>query len=98
MPLARFRHQYQCRDDVSDLYPRAAQNIVMAEQSYVVRIYRRRVRPGRARDAQDATSLIGIVEDAQSGGQRFFHDIEELWSILNDTDAQRNDDSGDWQP
>lgn len=74
------------------------QNALMAEESYIVRIYRRRVRPGSARDAQDVASLIGIVEDAQSGGRRFFHDIEELWSILNDTDAAGNDDSDERQP
>ena len=43
--------------------------------SYVVRVYRRG--PGRAR------RLVGVVERIGAPGQRSFHDLESLWSILS---------------
>jgi hypothetical protein len=35
-----------------------------------------------ARRSHDAIALTGVVENAESGEHRTFHDIEELWAIL----------------
>ena len=43
--------------------------------SYVIRIYRR--------TKDDTKSLIGIVEHIGVEGRMAFHNIEELWTILN---------------
>ena len=51
----------------------------MHTETYVVRVYRRTAngatRPGSA-------SLVGTVEQPDSGGKRPFHGVEELWDIL----------------
>ena len=40
-------------------------------RSYIVRVYR-----------QGARNLVGVVEDARTGGQKPFSNIQELWSLL----------------
>ena len=40
-------------------------------RSYIVRVYR-----------QGARNLAGVVEDTQSGEQRPFSSMEDLWSLL----------------
>jgi hypothetical protein len=40
-------------------------------RSYIVRIYR-----------QGARNLTGVVQDAQTGEQRPFSNIQELWTLL----------------
>ena len=40
-------------------------------RSYIVRVYR-----------QGARSLNGVVEDARTGDQRPFSNVQELWALL----------------
>lgn len=40
-------------------------------RSYIVRVYR-----------QGARSLTGVVEDARTGEQRPFSNVQELWALL----------------
>jgi len=49
---------------------------------YIVRIDRHETRTAPARRSHDAIALTGVVENAESGEPRTFHDIEELWAIL----------------
>lgn len=49
----------------------AEQRRVRQPRSYIVRVYR-----------QGARSLNGVVEDARSGEQRPFSNMQELWVLL----------------
>lgn len=46
----------------------------MAEDAYIVRIYRREA----GRDA----ALVGVVEEVKGRRRHAFHNADELWSVL----------------
>jgi hypothetical protein len=52
------------------------------DDSYVIRIFRRVKRKGETGRAHDRVALTGTVEHASSGETMAFHDIEELWAVL----------------
>jgi hypothetical protein len=54
----------------------------MNGESYVVRVYRREKKKAPARRGYDRVVLDGIVETAESGRQKSFHGIDELWELL----------------
>jgi hypothetical protein len=64
----------------------------MAQESYVVRIYRKQASAGPVRRVRDGVALVGVVEDVRSGVRHSFHDIEELWSILAACDPNNGGD------
>ena len=49
----------------------AEQRPVRQPRSYIVRVYR-----------QGARSLTGVVEDARTGEQRSFSNMQDLWLLL----------------
>ena len=55
--------------------------------SYIVRIHRRVEKPGQHHD------MVGVVEDPVAGRQQAFHDADELWAILEDTQQTLPDKS-----
>ena len=59
----------------------------MNGESYVIRIYRREKKAAPARRSHDRVSLDGIVEEAEGGGRKSFHGIDELWELLARTQA-----------
>jgi hypothetical protein len=54
----------------------------MNGESYVVRIYRREKKAAPARRGHDKVLLDGIVEEAEGGGRKSFHGIDQLWALL----------------
>ena len=50
-------------------------------ESYIVRIYRRELKPPSSKHVAE---LIGIVERTIDGEHLPFHNVEELWKILEE--------------
>ena len=65
----------------------AEQRRVRQPRSYIVRVYR-----------QGARSLNGVVEDARSGEQRPFSNMQELWMLLRRPSFGKIPSSADRNP
>jgi len=53
--------------------------VARVSESYIVRIYRRELKPP---PSKHVVELTGIVERTTDGERLPFHNVEELWKIL----------------